>query len=688
MAAARLLALLLAAPGCLASPVDLSSFVKVNVCGFGRYQSAPALFLEQEQGGDVLPVPIPSDSVMAVEQCLSPERPAMLAVLLHAQAASKRDDCLFDNLPWKWNPSPQAKRDAFARFSGRGYPRDGYPSPYHLMLDMMRRDACADVARVLIEDTAVLGDGLVVGGCLVLQRRLPQSVDSGSAYAAGAGPKPLEDGRWATLYGDGTDADVPEGAQLCECTAEEALGVAMAVDGGVVMVERRVWESAALPPQYNMQRGKMRLEVMPKSDEADLERAFNAPDANKAQRQKKAPPLPWEIQSLDELMEMPLEDKALSALAAGLRLPRARDATDERLVEMLEPLLDEMVRRKLRVQRALDAGEDGEAAALEAGTSRRGVLLAKLQEAVADEKFGEAAELAMQLRVETSRRIDVTQDEGSYDRYLDQDDWYAQSLARERERLLEDQREKEREKEERLEAERQAAAKREARRAAETLSALAAREAEREQAAAREEAARAAKSAVEEEAEAARAKAAREKAEVEAAEAAERAAAEAAQMAAAVAADRAAAEAANKAAAEKAEKAAAEGSSFRYETAAMPESPADDTWTSELEASVRRAMLVSFDNLPPQETEALLSGLVDAARRGEADAERSLRKLGSITRQLQALERQASTGAGSDAMVQDEARTLYSQIRMWGKDGERYTEGSWLNWLEGLRNRL
>ena len=159
-------------------------------------------------------------------------------------------------------------------------------------------------------------------------------------------------------------------------------------------------------------------------------------------------------------------------------------------------------------------------------------------------------------------------------------------------------------------------------------------------------------------------------------------------MAAAVAADRAAAEAANKAAAEKAEKAAAEGSSFRYETAAMPESPADDTWTSELEASVRRAMLVSFDNLPPQETEALLSGLVDAARRGEADAERSLRKLGSITRQLQALERQASTGAGSDAMVQDEARTLYSQIRMWGKDGERYTEGSWLNWLEGLRNRL
>ena len=38
--------------------------------------------------------------------------------------------------------------------------------------------------------------------------------------------------------------------------------------------------------------------------------------------------------------------------------------------------------------------------------------------------------------LETDRRADVTQDEGAYDRFLDQDDWYARGLARERERLL------------------------------------------------------------------------------------------------------------------------------------------------------------------------------------------------------------------------------------------------------------
>ena len=32
---------------------------------------------------------------------------------------------------------------------------------------------------------------------------------------------------------------------------------------------------------------------------------------------------------------------------------------------------------------------------------------------------------------------------GSYDRFLDQDDWYAQQLAREREALLQKEREKE-----------------------------------------------------------------------------------------------------------------------------------------------------------------------------------------------------------------------------------------------------
>ena len=428
-----------------AAPVDLSTFVRLRLTGLGRYQSAPALFLAENRGGGsglVLPVPVPFDSEMAIEQALSPRVPALLEVCLHAQAASKRDDGLFDNLPWKWNPSPQAKRDAFARFSGRGYPREGYPSPYHLMLDMMRRDACCDVSHVIIENTAVLGDGIVVGGALICERRLPQALNSGDKYAMGAGPAALPDSRWwvASKEGNGnfdnekddgiaelTSSMVSDGAHLCECTAEEALGLSIAVDGGTVYVERAVWEACALPPAYNTQRGKMRLEVMPKSDRLDLERAFKL-EAADAERQKARPPapLPWEITSADELINLDLTDKALSAMRAGMRLPRAREATDEKLTEMLQPFLDENVRRELMMRQALESGDLGAYQALESQTSKRGRLLKELRRAVEEEKYYKAAELSKELRVETNRRQDVTQDEGSYDRYLDQDVWYAQ----------------------------------------------------------------------------------------------------------------------------------------------------------------------------------------------------------------------------------------------------------------------
>ena len=49
--------------------------------------------------------------------------------------------------------------------------------------------------------------------------------------------------------------------------------------------------------------------------------------------------------------------------------------------------------------------------------------------------------------MQTDRRADVSADEGTYDEYLDQDDWYARSLARERQRETERERERQRQQE-------------------------------------------------------------------------------------------------------------------------------------------------------------------------------------------------------------------------------------------------
>ena len=134
--------------------------------------------------------------------------------------------------------------------------------------------------------------------------------------------------------------------------------------------------------------------------------------------------------------------------------------------------------------------------------------------------------------------------------------------------------------------------------------------------------------------------------------------------------------------------------SFFSQAAAAEAAAEEDVgeWSDEMEVSVARAMFVAFDNYQNEEVQGLLSSLVDAARSGDAEAERSLYKLAVLTKQLERLERAVApppVGGGMEpVMAQDEARTIYSQIRMWGKDGEKYQKGSWLGWLEDLRKGL
>ena len=61
---------------------------------------------------------------------------------------------------------------------------------------------------------------------------------------------------------------------------------------------------------------------------------------------------------------------------------------------------------------------------------------------------------------------------------------------------------------------------------------------------------------------------------------------------------------------------------------------------------------------------------------------------------MQALEAAAGAvggrpeGGRPGALLEDDARALRSQIRMWAKDGEKYQEGSWLNFLNNLAGGL
>ena len=380
-------------------------FVTTQVSGIGRYCGAPAIFLEQQRGSLVLPVPVPANAVAAMEQALMAPATAAAGfeVLRNGRLIIERDGCLFDNLPWGRFAPPQAKREFAARFAGPT--KAAYASTYHLLMDAMQREANAKIMRVVIErsDLLLAGSTLVLGACVWLSPVV--------APAASAEP------------------------ELCECAVDEALGLALAATAGQVHVERLVWEAAATRPHYSEQRGKMRMEVVRHREAVEGEDDVSEPNGAFV-------PLPWEIQSFAELESLTLEERALSALRAGLRLPRPRDATAVTITALLEPLLDEDVRRQVRLRRALEMGDVGTAAALDASTSTRGRLMASLRLALEGERYREASEIAIEISIETSRRMDVTLDEGTYDPFLDQDDWYARSLANERTRLLEQERRK------------------------------------------------------------------------------------------------------------------------------------------------------------------------------------------------------------------------------------------------------
>ncbi|EKX47653.1 hypothetical protein GUITHDRAFT_106641 [Guillardia theta CCMP2712] len=137
----------------------------------------------------------------------------------------------------------------------------------------------------------------------------------------------------------------------------------------------------------------------------------------------------WEMKASD-LLAMSVEQ--LRFILAEQGVPSSSKATKEELEDLVLPGMDEVERRIVMIQRAVEREDYGTASQLAANQSRRGRIAAAIVEAVREERYYEAAELQEELEVITMGRADITQDEGSYDPYLDADDWYVKDLMRRR----------------------------------------------------------------------------------------------------------------------------------------------------------------------------------------------------------------------------------------------------------------
>ncbi|GAB0496623.1 hypothetical protein MMPV_007936 [Pyropia vietnamensis] len=141
-----------------------------------------------------------------------------------------------------------------------------------------------------------------------------------------------------------------------------------------------------------------------------------------------ATPPPWELSAEDVDVGLSAPDLRASLAAAGVgtRLADSRDA----LVVAALPLMDEVDRRRVLLARAAAAGDADLFESLRAGRSARHVALDEMTVAAAEGRLATAARLGGDAAAAADARADVTQEEGSYDPYLDKDVEY--ELARRR----------------------------------------------------------------------------------------------------------------------------------------------------------------------------------------------------------------------------------------------------------------
>lgn len=94
------------------------------------------------------------------------------------------------------------------------------------------------------------------------------------------------------------------------------------------------------------------------------------------------------------------------------------------LLGKLVPFLDEVHRRDLGIRLAADQEMYQLASSLQQSRSPRGILFDKLREAEKQQNWTQVAKIAAELKRLEQQTQDITAEPGSYNRDLDQDDWY------------------------------------------------------------------------------------------------------------------------------------------------------------------------------------------------------------------------------------------------------------------------
>ena len=346
-----------------------------------------------------------------------------------------------------------------------------YTSPYELLIEIIGEQLNSDIIGCVLEPTSLLEGNLVLGGALLLKRR---GVAKSTTIAGEE-----------VLYTDDNDdygnlGILPRSMYVVECFVDEVVGFALEANLPL-LVEERIRQRAGrieVGIDENVSKGLgsddlsysfvdrvpviQRLDGKPFEAQIEGERISSEQDSNSVRVPISTDPQLFggpgqvpesstaqstsvfstfnPVESLDEYDGLSDDGKArlllrLESFSGALPRPRAvrqsassdsysEGAAPTLLDEMLLPLIDESIRRKHQIRDAERRGDIVEAEELRRQVSRRQTALELAERARSEGYEDEAERLGDEADTYKSSRADFTQDEGSYSRFLDRDDWY------------------------------------------------------------------------------------------------------------------------------------------------------------------------------------------------------------------------------------------------------------------------
>jgi hypothetical protein len=326
-----------------------------------------------------------------------------------------------------------------------------YKSPYDMFKSIVKDQLKAEVIGTLLENTSLLEGTTALGGVLVLRRLTAVKTATVAGESLSISDEDEDYGNENVLGGE---------LLVVECDSDEAVGMSLACDLPL-QIEEGIWERSSLMVKAAAPIDRSNKLASWQSVDPELSVLMEGQAGNQSATERVAPvrksrstqslfttllqsptatskelfPTDNPIQSLSALDRQSNEEKARTLMSMSNfegRLPRQRVVKESEkanggvnaLDQLLIPRIDESVRREFYIRQAVQVGDLDLARELESSKSMRQITREKAEQAKNTGDEDVAAYWEREANLYASLRADVTQDEGSYTRFLDRDEWY------------------------------------------------------------------------------------------------------------------------------------------------------------------------------------------------------------------------------------------------------------------------